>query len=213
MTDGFLCVITPIFDPALEPAKCLIKDLQDQTFGDFSHVLISNGESPLVKEYVQQLDARFIYDEIPFKKASTPKELVCNISERRRFCLEKYDSQRYLFLNADMKLLDIDYFKKLSEAHLEADILITNILNRGTILPRHPIRLGRIDASNYSISQKIAKAKKCQWPIDYHPLFGIANDYRFFKRIGAFKTKFLPFISAEKDGHNKGSYYQISHMA
>jgi len=224
MTQSFLCIITPIFDPALEPAKLLIRALQNQSLGDFCHILISNGESPQTKQFVQDLkDSRFIYDEIPFQPISTTvngdsavRDLVCNIGQRREYCLKKYDSKRYLFLNADLKILDDGYFEKLFQAHSEADVLVTQIINRagrgglGSILPRQPIHLGRIDASNFSISQKIAKEDS--WPIDYHPLFGIANDYRFFKGLGRYSIKFLQFISAEKDGNNMNSYKQISHL-
>jgi hypothetical protein len=217
MTQSFLCIITPIFDPALDPAKCLIKALQKQSFEDFCHVLISNGASPQTKQFSQELqDPRFIYDEIPFLKTSTQKDLVCDISKRREYCLKKYDSDRFLFLNADLKILDDNYFEKLFQSHLEADILLTQVLNRprgkgGSTLPKYPITAGRIDASNFSVSRKIAKA--CLWPIDYHPLFGIANDYRFFKSLeGLHTSKLLPFISAEKDGNHKGGYKQISQM-
>lgn len=212
----FLCVITPIFDPALDPAKHLISALQKQSFGNFIHVLISNGKSPQTEQFIYELrDSRFIYDEVLFKSTITQKELVCSISERREFCLKKYNCKRYLFLNADLKIIDNDYFRKLFQAHLEADILITQIRSkpgRSALLPKYPIQLGRIDASNISISDKIAKHSF--WPADYHPLYGIANDYRFFQSIeGAYSKKFLPFISAVKDGNNKGDYQQISNMS
>ena len=215
MSEPFLCIITPTFDPALDSAKCLISDFQNQTFGNFCHVLISNGESPLTKQFIDELqDDRFIYSEVPFRPASTQKDLVCSISERREYCLKKYNAERYLFLNADLMILDNEYFDKLYQAHPEADILITQVrprLNRGSILPKYPIRLGRIDASNFSVSRRIAKC--CLWPTDYNPLFGIANDYRFFQSLeGAHSIKLLPFISAVKDGNNKGSYQQISDM-
>lgn len=227
MVQPFLCIITPIFDPALEPAKLLINDLQNQSLGDFIHVLISNGESPQTKQFIQELqDSRFIYDEIPFQPISTSRkaagrramvrDLICNIGQRREYCLKEYNCQRYLFLNADLKILDGDYFQKLFQAHLEADVLVTQLLNqpngiRGSVLPKYPITIGKIDIANFSFSQKVAKERS--WPIDYHPLFGIANDYRFFSElVGRFSIKFLSFVSSEKDGHNNQSYQQISQM-
>jgi len=220
MSQPFLCIMTPIFDPALESAKLLINDLQNQSLGDFIHVLISNGESPQTKQFIQELqDSRFIYDEISFQPISTGdsavRDLICNIGQRREYCLKKYNCQRYLFLNADLKILDDDYFQKLSQAHLEADVLVTQLLNRpnggrGTILPKHPIYVGNIDVANFSISQKIAKT--CSWPTDYHPIFRIANDYRFFSSLARHSIKFLSFIASEKDGHNMHSYKQISQM-
>lgn len=220
MAQPFLCIITPIFDPALESAKLLINDLQNQSLGDFIHVLISNGESPQIKQFIQELqDSRFIYDEIPFQPISTGRraagDLICNIGERREYGLKRYNCARYLFLNADLKILDSDYFNKLFQDHLEADVLVTQILNRptggrGSVLPKHPINIGNIDVANFSISQKIAKT--CSWPADYHPLFRIANDYRFFISLARYSIKFLSFISAEKDGHNLNSYEQISQM-
>ena len=124
--------------------------------------------------------------------------------------------KRYLFLNADLKILDVDYFQKLYQAHLEADVLVTQILSqpngvRGSILPKYPIAVGKIDIANFSFSQKVAKERS--WPTTYHPLFGIANDYRFFRGLmGRFSIKYLSFVSGEKDGHNNQSYKQISEM-
>jgi len=214
MVQSFLCVITPIFDPALEPAKLLINALQNQSLEDFIHVFISNGESPQTKQFIQELnDSRFIYDEIPFQSTSRVEDLICNIGERREYCLKEYNCARYLFLNADFKILDIDYFNKLFQSHLEADLLITQVLNRpiggrGSTLPKHPITMGNIDVTNFSISQKIAR--ECSWPTDYHPIHRIANDYRFFDGLARYHSKFLPFISGEKDGNNINSYMQIS---
>jgi hypothetical protein len=217
VTQPFFCIITPIFDPALGPAKLLIRDILNQSFENFCHVFISNGESPQTRQFIRKLrDSRFIYDEIPFQPTSTQKDLVCNIGKRREHCLKKYVSKRFLFLNADLKLLDDTYFQKLSQAHPEADVLVTQVLNRpnggrGTILPKRPIQIGTIDASNFSVSQKVAKERS--WPTDFHPIFRIANDYRYFQGlVERYSVKFLPFISAEKDGHNMNSYGEISQM-
>ena len=71
-TYTFLCIITPVFDPAYESLCQLVAELHSQTFGRFIHVMISNGPSPKIKSYVLELnrkDPRFIYDDIQLKES------------------------------------------------------------------------------------------------------------------------------------------------
>ena len=42
----FLCVITPVYEPALSSVKKLVKDLKNQSYTDYIHVMISNGRDP-----------------------------------------------------------------------------------------------------------------------------------------------------------------------
>ena len=51
----FFCIVTPVYDPTLESLKLLIKELQGQTFGNFIHVMISNGKSKAIESYVNNI--------------------------------------------------------------------------------------------------------------------------------------------------------------
>lgn len=206
----FLCIITPVFDPAYASLCKLIAELYSQTLGRFIHVMISNGPSPNIKELICKLnmhDLRFIYDEMTEETIYNPIELLINLGKRRDYCLKKYNAARYLFLDADVKLIDNDYFKKLYKAHkhINRDILITLTKyydqNNEITLPIFPIREGHIDMANYSFSQKIAK--NFNYPMDYDIHYGIANDYRFFSSISSENnTAILNFVSAIRDGNS-----------
>lgn len=213
---AFLCIITPVFDPALEAVRKLVSELQSQTYGSFFQVMISNGLSPRIKEFVIDLrikDARFIYDEIEEEIINNWRELLINLGKRREYCLKKYNAERYVFLDADIKLIDNDYFLKLYKAHKEIkrDVLITliKILHAGgeLSLPIFPMTCGHIDLANFSFPKRIAK--KFTYPTDYDQNIGIGNDYRFFFMISqANNTAILNFFSAIKDGNN--SYKRLS---
>jgi hypothetical protein len=210
---AFLCIITPVFDPALEAVRKLVNELQSQTYGNFFQVMISNGLSPRIKEFVidvRKKDARFIYDEIKEEIINNPRDLLINLGKRREYCLKKYDAERYVFLDADVKLIDNDYFLKLHKAHKEIkrDVLITLVKMGGEVtLPIFPIAYGRIDMANFSFSKRIAKS--FSYPTDFDQDIGIGNDYRFFFMISHDgNTAILNFISAMKDGNN--SYKRLS---
>lgn len=215
---AFLCIITPVFDPALEAVRKLVNELKSQTYGNFFQVMISNGASPRIKEFVFALrkkDARFIYDEIEEEIINNPKELLINLGKRREYCLKKYDAERYVFLDADVKLIDNDYFLKLHKAHKEIkrDVLITlaKVWYQGNelTLPIFPLMYGHIDMANFTFAKRIAK--KFSYPTDYDPSIGIGNDYRFFSEISNEKnTALLNFFSAIKDGNN--SYKRLSEL-
>ena len=77
------------------------------------------------------------------------------------------------------------------------------------ILPIFPIKLERIDLANYSFSRRIAKS--IDYPTDYDPQIGVANDYRFFTRISnENNTELLNFMSAIRNGNN--SYRNLLQM-
>jgi hypothetical protein len=215
---AFLCIITPVFDPALEAVRKLVNELKSQTYGNFFQVMISNGTSPRIKEFVFDLrkkDARFIYDEIEEEIINNPKELLINLGKRREYCLKKYDAERYVFLDADVKLIDNDYFLKLHKAHKEIkrDVLITlaKVWYQGNeiTLPIFPMTYGHIDMANFTFTKKIAK--RFSYPSDFDPDIGIGNDYRFFSMISHDNnTAILNFFSAMKDGNN--SYKRLSEL-
>jgi hypothetical protein len=180
--------------------------------------MISNGPSPKIKSYVLELnrkDPRFIYDEIKREATNDPVELLINLGKRREYCLKKYDAERYVFLDADAKLIDNNYFLKLYKAHREIkrDILITltkiHYENNELTLPIFPIKLGHIDIANYTFSKRIAK--NYNYPTDYDPALSIANDYRFFTKISnENNTAILNFISTIRDGNN--SYKRVTEL-
>lgn len=210
---AFLCIITPVFDPAYKSLHKLVGELKSQTYGNFFQVMISNGPSPRINKFVFELnkkDSRFIYDEIGEEITNSPKELLINLGKRREYCLTKYDAERYVFLDADVKIVDKDYFLKLYKAHKEIkrDVLITLVKMGGELtLPIFPIRLGRIDMANFSFSKRIAK--RFSYPTDFDQDMGIGNDYRFFSKIAHDgNTAILNFISAMKDGNS--SYKRLS---
>ena len=214
----FLCVITPVFDPAYDSLCKLVEELQSQTYGDFCQIMISNGPSPRIRDFVTDIslnDQRFIYDEIAGEVIQSPIELLVNLGKRREYCLKKYHGARYAFLDADIKINDRDYFLKLHAAHqeIQRDVLITLTkiyhADKEMILPIFPIMLGHIDMSNYTFSDYIAK--NYHYPSDYDPQAGIGNDYRFFSRISnEDNTAILNFISTIRDGNN--SYKRLTEL-
>ncbi len=215
---AFLCIITPIFDPALESVRKLVNELKSQSYGNFFQVMISNGPSPRIKEFVSDVgkkDARFIYNEIEEEIINNPKELLINLGKRREYCLKKYDAERYVFLDADVKLIDNDYFRKLHKAHKEIkrDILITQtkLCHKAIEItfPIFPITPGHIDMANFTFSKKIAK--NYSYPQDYDESVSYGNDYRFFSMISREdNTAVLNFVSAIRDGNN--SYIRVSEL-
>jgi hypothetical protein len=215
---AFLCIITPVFDQAYESLRNLVRELRSQTYGSFFQVMISNGPSPRIKEFVFDLrkkDARFIYDEIEGEVINNSKELLINLGKRREYCLKKYDAKRYVFLDADVKIIDNDYFLKLHKAHKEIkrDILITLIKifyqGRELTLPIFPILFSHIDMANFTFTKRIAR--KFSYPTDYDSGIGIGNDYRFFSVISnEDNTAVLNFVSAIRDGNN--SYRRLTEL-
>jgi hypothetical protein len=200
----FLCIITPIFDPALPSLKKLIQELKSQSHKEFIHVCISGGESPKVKRYFESLsknDPRFIYITIPFKQSKNWKDILINIGKRRTYVFKNYIAERYMFLDADSSMSDKNYIAKLAFLHrfIHKDILITQTsYSDGTVLPFFPINLGRIDITNYIFTRHIAE--KHSYPINVDPKYGPANDFRFFKEINkGNNTIFFPIIGVKKN--------------
>jgi len=197
----FLCVITPVFDDCLAAFKLLVEALQHQTCEDFIHVAISNGKSTAIQEWLSELkDPRFIYEEFPAEPTTNLVLLLTNLGKRRNHCLKKYEADRFVFLDADLQIIDTAYFQKLCNSHWEAPIILTRVKHGPTTLPKFPITLGNIDISNYSFNREIAK--KIDYPTDVSfALYRYANDFRFYDSIGMYPHKILSDVCSIKDGN------------
>lgn len=195
----FLCVITPVFDPALPSIQQLVKQLQQQSLNNFLHVMVSNGPSPLVDRFTQELhDPRFQFISLPYVSTTSPTDLMRSLGQRREYALKHFSAERFVFLDADITLLDQDYFQKLAEAHqrLGKELLITQVLRYEKTLPTLPLRIGHIDMANFSFSEQAAK--EVSYPTDVDPNYGFANDYRFFEKLlSRGEPGYLDFVSAE----------------
>lgn len=206
----FLCIVTPIFDPALPSLKGLIKDLQKQSFPEFKHVLISNGLSPKCKAYletVHKTDPRFIYVQLK-AEVQDSEHLVANIGKRKNYGMKHFEAERYVFIDADSKIIDPDFVAKLYMSHIvfRKDILVVQIKMGDIILPRFPLYLGHIDLTNYTFSRKIALNSK--YPTKPGLLYALSTDYAYFREINtATNTIFLPFTYLIKDARK--SYKSI----
>lgn len=145
-------------------------------------------------------DPRFIYEEFPAEPTTNLVLLLTNLGKRRNHCLKKYDADRFVFLDADLQIIDTTYFQKLHDSHQEAPIILTRVKNGPTTLPKFPIKLGNIDIANYSFNREIAK--KIDYPTDVSfGFYGYANDFRFYDSIGMYPHKILSDVCAIKDGN------------
>jgi aminotransferase len=208
----FLCVITPVFDPARASVELLIEDLMRQTLGDFVHVMVSNGPSPEVAAFVARVragdlgggtpDERFVYEELPVRETPDAVSLLVDLGRRRRHAVGTHAADRYVFLDADAEILDERYCARLYVAHVlsRRDLILTMVRYYDRVLPEFPIGLGRIDMANFTFSAAIAREHL--YPNDHDPSFGLANDYRFWAAISAGRTPLvLDAICVRKDGH------------
>lgn len=215
----FLCVITPVFDPARASVELLIEDLMRQTFGDFVHVMVSSGPSPEVAAFVAGVragdlgggtpDERFLYEELPVRETPDGVSLLADLGRRRRHAVDTHAAARYVFLDADAEILDERYFARLYVAHVlsRRDLILSMVRYYDRVLPEFPISFGRIDMANFTFSAAIALEHP--YPNDHDPSFGVGNDYRFWTAISAGrKPLVLDAICVRKDGH-KG-YARVS---
>ena len=114
----FLCIITPIFNQCLPSLKILISELRTQTEQDFIHIMISNGPSNDIIKYLRDIQVepnKFVYDELPQEPTDNVKQLLSNVGKRRNYCLKKYNTDRFLFIDADDKILSNEYFEVLRD--------------------------------------------------------------------------------------------------
>lgn len=211
----FLCVITPVFDPALPSLERLVDALRRQTFHDFVHVMVSNGPSPAVAALVARVragnppDPRFLYEELPLRETSDAISILRDLGRRRRHALGAHAADRYVFLDADVEILDDRYFARLYAAHVlsRRDLILTMVRYYDRVLPEFPIRYGHLDMANFTFSAAVAREHP--YPVDHDPSMGIANDYRFWTRISAGRSPLvLDAICTRKDGHK--SYERLT---
>lgn len=207
MQEPFLCVITPVFDQAIDSLRGLISDLQQQNDADFIHVCISNGDSPIIKKYINEniFDGRFIYDETPYdsqyENSGRFGHLLANIGMRRDFVFKKYNAKRYLNLGADFEITDSTYISRLKtfDDCNHMDIIISKIMLGGEVYPKSKLCRGNIDLSNFSISKHIAKS--FDYPKDFSKQYQDANDWRYFEKIySKNNTSIMDGVFGNKDG-------------
>jgi len=212
MQDPFLCVITPIFDGAFEALKLLIETLKTQTMRNFIHVAISAGPSKQSQQFIESLnDHRFIYKEHTALKTKNFEELVASLGDRRTYCFKSYKAHRYVCLDADLKIISDDYFRKLYGHHDDANVLITQIWwpkKDHTLLPKYPITRGRIDLANFSFSRRVVEDPNCSYPTDMGLLGGRDGDWRFFEIISTYGYKVISITSAIYNGNS--TYTSVS---
>lgn len=168
--------------------------------------MISNGKEKLISNFVNKLgDKRFIYDVFPQENVNCFRDLFGNIGKRRELCLKKYDASRYVFLDADLEILNKNYFELLHRYHQDADILLTKVKNGSSTLPKiahlgGPFTCGNIDMANFTFNKRIAKGYP--YPVDYDPVVGPANDWRFFSSFMHHSYKLLDMVSARVNGRD-----------
>ena len=161
--------------------------MKKQSYGDFIHVLISNGESHKIRSFIRKLntnDPRFEYIELDYTPTPNFTALMSNLGTRRDYCLRKINADRYLFLDADTTIVDTNYFSKLYFAHTitHKDILVTNSEYHGEQLPIHPInKEGQIQISNFCIAREVAK--KYRYPTKYNVKKSQGNDWVYWQKI------------------------------
>jgi glycosyltransferase involved in cell wall biosynthesis len=194
-------VITPVFDACVNSAALLINALQKQTYTEFQHILISNGSSTIIKSLVNKVnDSRFIYSEYLEENTSTVPKLMENLGKRRNFCLKNYMADRYFFFDADLQIIDNEFFYNIHEIHEQADVIISKIDCYGVEYPLMPMKRGNIDLANYSISRKMAE--KYDYPTEYTKENNVAFDWRFFSLVKNEGIYFSNILYAVKDGNN-----------
>ncbi len=203
----FLAVISPVFDPGLTSLELLIKDLQRQTFTDFIHVSVSNGESPKIKKFIAKLskgDPRFQYKEFPEEAAQNAKELFINICRRRSWALKKVSTDWYFLCDMDLQFIDPHFFETLHETvtQYQPEVIIHRLYyKKNIILPLKPLTQGNIDLANYSFSAKVAKT--IPYPTDILNQKYQGNDFRFIQRvIEKHQPMYIHSLAAIKNGHN-----------
>lgn len=207
-SEPFLCIITPVFDPALRSLKGLVGDLQKQTNRNFIHINIANGKEKKILKYIDEVrlsDKRFVYDEIPFddsyQKSKSVNDLLIINGIRRNTVMQKYDATLYLNLGADFRITDEKIFEKIENYYLETkkDIILLESLVKKTKYPIHPINKHRhIDLTNFCYTKEIAR--KYKYPEDIDPKYDVSNDFRYFNKIANFSL--LEGVYGEKDGRN-----------
>ena len=195
------CVITPVFDGCSVAASLLIHSLRQQSYTNFKHILISNGPSPLIKNLVEKVnDSRVIYNEQPQEKIPSAMNLIENLGKRRNYCIKNFEADRYFFFDADLLIINNDFFNQINEVHYKANIIVSKIKLEKLEYPIAPIKKGNIDLANYCISKKVAE--KYDYPTKYDDINDVAFDWRFFNLIQHEGLYFSNILYAIKNGNN-----------
>ena len=181
----FFCVVTPIFDPALDAARLLTQALIGQSITDWRQVLVSNGPSPAVAAWAASLgDRRVRFLELPAVATPDPVALLLEIGRRREHVLQSIDAHRYLLWDADLQLAGpavLGYLQDAARERPEATI-VARTSWFGLKLPIPPCdQPGTIDLANVCAPRGLAR--QVSYPTDYDPAIGAANDFRFFRRL------------------------------
>ncbi|MEI8339000.1 MAG: DegT/DnrJ/EryC1/StrS family aminotransferase, partial [bacterium] len=180
------CIITPVFDPAFISLKKLIIDLKGQTYKNFIHVLVSNGNSPLIESYVAKLnktDDRFIYVETIQELTVSFEEIMVNSGKRRDFCLQYFNAKWYHFLDTDTHITENSYLAKLYVVQklITTNIMLVKTKYHGTTYPIDPIDVeGHITIVNYCFSKSVAKRN--HYPTNYKD-GDLSNDFKYWLKI------------------------------
>ena len=210
--EPFICIVTPIFDPALDSLKKLIKDLQHQSFGSFIHVMVSNGKSDEIKNYIKKInkyDNRFIYEQTNHKKTPNFASILSNSGQRRDYILKKYDANWFHFLDADVRVNDRTYFAKLfmAQKFYKTNILLVKTHYHGKVYPLDPInKEGHITISNYVFSNYVAK--KFTYPKRYRD-GDLPSDFRYWLKISKNQKATVLDILATSEGDDR-SYHRMT---
>jgi hypothetical protein len=145
-------------------------------------------------------DKRFIYTELPKESQSTGTKLQVNLGKRRNYAMQNYIAQRYIFIDADTEMFNRNYIAQLliADRILEKDIIMTQTMYKGRILPKLPLDIGTMDMTNITFSRNIAEMG--QFPTDVVKSYGPITDYRFFLIINKpHNTSFMPILGCIKD--------------
>ena len=181
----YFCVVTPIFEPALDAAHLLAQALTGQSFTDWLQILVSNGPSPAVAAWAATLgDRRIRHLELPAVATPNPVALLLEIGRRREHVLQSVDAVRYVLWDADLRLAGPTVLRDLRRAartRPEATI-VARTSWFGQELPIPPCdRAGTIDLANLCVPRELAR--RVSYPTDYDPAVGAGNDFRFFRRL------------------------------
>jgi hypothetical protein len=170
----YFCVVTPIFDPALDAARLLAQALTGQSFTDWLQILVSNGPSPAVAAWAATLgDRRIRHLALPAVATPDPVALLLEIGRRREHVLQSVDAERYVFWDADLRLAGPTVLRDLRRAartRPEATI-VARTSWFGQELPIPPCdRAGTIDLANLCVPRELAR--RVSYPLGQRVVVG-----------------------------------------
>ena len=153
-------IITPTYPSRGKKLASAIASVRSQLFTDFLHVVIGDGPTPEAEKTCAELNhPKLVYDQLP--EACGNFGYVC-----RNLALEKYEGDRYLFLDDDNVLLP-KCLETINENCENQAIAIHKVIfyNKWTtqwiILPNSmPPSRSSIDMLNFSVHADIARGCK-----------------------------------------------------